>query len=426
VWKLAKEFGHIDLIFIDEAHLLSDKSDGMYGVFISDLKKINPNLKIIKLTATPYRMGMGMISDAKDICYDLTNYKAFNRLIAEGYLAPLVTKRTVTKIDISRVGIGAGGDFNQKALEHSIDTNDINYLACKEIVEYGQDRRAWLVFSSGIKHSERLAEMMRSFGIPTVAVHSKMGDGARDAAIEVFKGGKYRCVVNNRVLTTGFDYPAIDLIADLNPTMSTGLHVQKYGRGTRPSPETGKTNCLGLDFAGNVPRLGPINDPVIPRPKNASGTPGTPPIKICDQCGTYNHASARFCESCLWEFPIGVAITRTAGTDELLRVDMPIIEWFQVQRVVYSAFKSQAGDNYLKATYVVAGSKKPYMELLGLEKGGYAAKRARDWWKKRMNVDEAPPSVGEALKWTTELMQPRKIQVHTNKQPYPEIVAVEF
>lgn len=267
---------------------------------------------------------------------------------------------------------------------------------------------------------------MQSFGVPTKVFHSDMGKGERNKGIIDAKAGKYRCIINNRMLTTGFDHPPIDLIADLNPTMSTGLHVQKWGRGTRPSPETGKVNCLGLDFAGNVPRLGPINDPVIPRPKNASGTPGTPPIKICDQCGTYNHASARVCESCGYEFPIGVNITRTAGTDELLRSDMPDIQWFPVQRVVYSAFRSHAGDNYLKATYVVTGYKKPFQELLGLEKGGYAAKRAREWWRKRMGVEEAPPSVGEALKWTTNLMQPTRIQVHINKQPYPEIVAVEF
>lgn len=426
VVKIIGELGRVDLLIIDEAHLLSDKSDSMYGFIIDTLKKVNPSLRVIGFTATPYRQGLGLLTDGgifTDIVYDITGYKAFNKLIEDGYLSPPVTKKTTTKLDLSNVGV-SNGDFNATQLEQVVDKQDTNYLACKEMVEYGFDRNSWLIFAAGLKHAEHISEMLNSFGISTKAIHSKMGDEARDTAIRDFKSGKLRCVVNNNVLTTGFDHPPIDFIGMLRPTMSTGLWVQMLGRGTRPSPETMKQNCLCLDFAGNTVRLGPINDPVIPRKKSASGAPGVPPIKICDQCGTYNHATAVVCSTCGFEFPRSINITKTAGTEELLRSDMPVIEWFDVQRVVYGKMVSK-GENYLKATYVIPRHKKAYHEIVCLEKSGGLGAKARKWWMLRMGVDQAPPTVDEALNWTHLLMMPKRVQIHINKQ-FPEITGYEF
>jgi DNA repair protein RadD len=83
------------------------------------------------------------------------------------------------------------------------------------------------------------------------------------------------------VLTTGFNAPAVDLIALLRPTKSAGLYVQMVGRGTRLAP--GKENCLVLDFAGNVRRHGPIDlvrpdgpaRPVAVRPRPSSARNAT-------------------------------------------------------------------------------------------------------------------------------------------------------
>lgn len=424
VVDVIEQFGHIDVVSVDEAHLLSGKSDSMYGHAFKVLRQRNPRLKIIKLTATPYRLGMGLIADRKDFCFDNTGLHAFNKLIYEGFLCPPVTKKTATKLDLSNISVGSNGDFNMNQVEATIDTNDINYNACKEMVQYGYDRVAWLVFAAGVKHAEHIAALLNSFGISSVAVHSKMGEGARDKAISDYKLGRIRCLVNNNVLTTGFDHPPIDFIGMLRPTMSTGLWVQMLGRGTRPSPETMKLNCLCLDFARNTPRLGPINDPIIPRPKGA-GKPGAPPIRICDNCGVYNHASARTCTNCGYEFPTQLNITQTAGNDELLVSDVAQIEWLQVSRVYYAKFTSQSNVNYLKITYVCAGMKKGIDQLVALETGGFQGIKAREWWCLRMGVSEAPPSVDEALKWTARLRTPKRIEVHINKK-YPEILDWEF
>jgi DNA repair protein RadD len=163
-------------------------------------------------------------------------------------------------------------------LQAAVDDADITYRALTEAVQIGQSRRSWTAFASGIDHAIHIAEMLRgTFGIDAAEVHSKMPEKERDRRIEAYKRGELRCIVNKDILTTGFDHPPIDLILMLRPTMSTGLWVQMLGRGTRPYDPavhgylpgfpTKKYDCCVLDYAGNTRRLGPINDPVIPKPK---------------------------------------------------------------------------------------------------------------------------------------------------------------
>lgn len=426
VANVIEKFEAFDILMIDEAHLLGPDDDSMYAQIIKVLRDKNPKLRIIKFTATPYRTGQGLISETKNICFNITGLQAFNKLISDGWLSPPISKRTTTRINLDNVGI-TKGDFNLTQLEQAVDTQDINYLACKEMIEYFHDRRSWLVFASGIKHAEHIAAMLRSFGIPTIAIHSKMGE-LRDAAIEDFKSGKLRCVVNNNVLTTGFDYPPIDAIGMLRPTCSTGLWVQMLGRGTRPSPETNKVNCLCLDFAGNTVRLGPINDPIIPKKREKGDAPGVPPIRICDNCGTYCHASERICSVCGFEFPINSKLFSTAGEEELLKSDLPILEWFKVDRIVYNKHVTVAGNNSLKVTYVCG--KKTFKEFINLEHSAPTGKIAQSWWRKRMHSEQAPPSIDEALKWSMKLEVPKRIQIWINKmvngKNWPEIVSSEF
>ena len=97
VAKKAEAFGHIDLVLIDEAHLVSADQDTLYQKFLADLKKVNPYLKVIGFTATTYRLGLGSLTNGgvfTDVCYDQTTMEAFNRLVAEGFMAPLIPKRT--------------------------------------------------------------------------------------------------------------------------------------------------------------------------------------------------------------------------------------------------------------------------------------------------------------------------------------------
>ena len=417
VAKKAHLFGHMDIVIIDEAHLVSPSEETMYIRFLNELRVINPNLKVIGLTATPWRLGQGAITDDgifTDICFDITNYEAFNRLIAEGFLAPLIPKRTKQLLDTDGVHM-RGGEFIASELQKAVDKDEVTFGALKETLEMAHDRNHWLVFASGVEHTNHIADMLNDMGVPAVAIHSKMGDDARDQAIIDFKAGKYRAAVNNNVLTTGFDFPAIDCIVVLRPTASTVLWVQMLGRGTRPMQ--GKENCLVLDFAGNTKRLGPINDPVVPRKKGQKG--GEAPVRVCEWCGTYNHASVRHCISCDAEFKFEVKIKDTAANEDLIRGDSPVVEVFKVDHITYSRHDKSDRPPMLKVSYYCG--LRAFSEYVCIQHDNFAQRKAKQWWRERSDLP-FPPSTDAALMQVGEVRTATHLRMWTNKK-YPEILA---
>lgn len=419
-------FGHIDVLFIDECHLVGDAEDSSYMQMIRLLQTVNPRMKVIGLSATIYRLGMGMLTEGKlftDVCYDITGMEAFNRLISEGWLCPLIPRKTSFKLDVSKVPVDKTGEYNQGKLQEAVNKESITARALEEVFQYAHDRQHWLCFSSGIEHAEDISEYMNSRGVNACAVTSKTPSEIRDTRIAEFKAGRYTCMVGNNIFTTGFDYPEIDLIIDLQPTTSTAKHVQKNGRGTRPAPN--KTNCLVMDFAGNTRRIGPINDPVIPNPK--SKTKGTAPIKTCPKCDTENHISVRFCIYCGAEFDFAVKIEETAGSDELIKFEIPHIETFYVQRVTYQKhIKDAMSPPTLHVTYHCDYGNKQFREFIAFESHKQFAKNiAATWWRLR-HWSTTPQTVDEALRWYQELHAPKYIRVHTNLKPRPKVIGYEW
>jgi len=421
VAKKADQFGHIDIVVIDEAHMVSPSDETLYQKFLADLHKFNQHIKVIGLTATPWRLGTGQITQDgifTDICFDITGLHAFNRLIAEGFLAPLIPRQTKQLLDTDGVHM-RGGEFIASELQLAVNKQDITYAAVKEAMELAHDRNHWLVFASGVEHACNIADMLNDIGIPTVAIHSKMGDAERDAAIRDFKAGKYRAAVNNNVLTTGFDFPAIDCIVVLRPTASTVLWVQMLGRGTRPFEcvEYKKENCLVLDFAGNTRRLGPINDPVIPR-KKGDKAGGEAPVKLCGSCATYNHASVTHCSYCGAEFTFRVKIRQTAASDELLRGEAPLVELFKVDHITYSTHEKAGRPIMMKVTYYCG--LRSFSEYVCIQHDGFAQRKARQWWRERTGA-AFPESTEAALVVASSLTAATHLRIWINKQ-YPEIL----
>lgn len=420
-------FGHQDIVIIDEAHLVGPGDKTNYQKFLAGLRSINPKLKVIGLTATPYRLGHGHIADGElfdDVCFDLTTLEAFNWLIAKGYLAPLIPRDPNTLLDIKGVGKTAG-EFNGAQLQAAVDKAEVTYAALKEALELAADRKHWLIFSSGVEHSEHIAEMLQSFGETCLPVHSKMAAGQRDENIRRFQRGEVRMLTNNNILTTGFDSPWVDCIVCLRPTASSVLWVQMLGRGTRPflgneiDPEI-KKNCLALDFANNTRRLGPINDPVVPKKKGEGG--GEAPVKKCEVCNTWNHASVRFCINCGTEFQFEVKIKHQASTIEIVKGDLPKVGVFKVDHITAREHIKSGKPPMVRMTYYC--NLKSFTEFLGFEHGSFFRARAERWWKARTELP-VPATTAEALALLSELPAATHLRVWTNKE-YPEILATCF
>jgi DNA repair protein RadD len=436
VAKYAAQFGHVDLVLIDEAHLVSPTEETMYRTFLNDLRAMNPLLKVIGFTATPWRTGVGKLTEGglfTDFCFDITHMEAFNRLIHEGYLCPLIPKKTDTVLDIDGVHI-RGGEFVAQELQNAVDRDEVTERACREAMERAPDRQHWLAFCAGVEHAQHTADILNSLGVSAIAIHSKMGAEQRDAGIRDWKAGRFQCAVNNNVLTTGIDFPGIDLILMLRPTASTQLWVQMLGRGTRcvyapgfnisvaeERMESirlgGKVNCMVLDYAGNTRRLGPINDPVIPRKKGERA--GDAPVKICDMCGTYNHASVRVCVGCGYEFPVITKLKQSASSEELIKGDMPQVEVFKIDHITYSVHTKLGARNSMRVSYYCGV--RNFNEYVCVEHDGWAGRKARIWWRERSELP-TPQSTDHALMAVDTLKVPTHLRVWVNKK-YPEILA---
>jgi len=299
IWRLAEYVGHVDYVIIDEAHLVSHASTGMYRQFLNELHATNPGMRVIGLTATPYRLGHGMITDPPAIFSPpLIEPIGLEELIAKGFLSPLKSKATDTAYDVSDVS-KRNGDYVESELQRAVDKAPLNRSVVEEIIARAGNRRHWLCFCAGIDHAQHIAVEFLKQGIKAACVTGETSREDRASIIRAFKAGEIRALTNANVLTTGFDFPDIDLIALLRPTESPGLYVQMVGRGLRRKSHT--DHCLVLDFAGLVERHGPITEVTTPtKPPDANGEA---PVKRCPQCDELVHARVRLCPECGYEFP---------------------------------------------------------------------------------------------------------------------------
>ena len=408
VHRKAAEIGHCDLVLIDEAHLIPTASATMYRRFLDELTAINPKLKVIGFTATPYRLDSGMLHEGEgalftDIAYEIS----VRGLIDQGYLCPLVSKQPKTKLDVAGVG-SRGGEFIASELQAAVDQEVITRAAVSEIIAYGEDRKSWLAFCSGVDHARHVAEEFRSRGISCETIFGDTPKDERDGIIAAFKRQEIRALASMGVLTTGFNAPAVDLIAMLRPTKSAGLYVQMAGRGTRLAP--GKENCLVLDFAGNVSRHGPI-DLVEPR-KPGGGGGGEAPTKVCPECESILPIAASECPDCGYEFPSPeVKIAPTASTLAILSGKRD--RWVEVTSVTYRKHTKQGSPPSMRVEYHCGLA--IHREWVCFEHQGYARLKAEGWWQRR-SAAPLPATVDEAISGSASLLRPSHIFVRMNGQ----------
>ena len=367
----ADKIGHVDMIIIDECHLVSHKDEGGYRTLIAALLKNNPQLRVIGLTATPYRLGHGLITDKPAVFDALIEPVSIEQLIFQGHLAPLRSKVTKAVLDVTGVH-KKGGEYIESELQAAVDTSANNQAAVTEIVQLAGERRAWLIFCAGVKHAENIAAVLQAEGVTASCVTGDMSKAQRERILKEFKAGKIQALTNANVLTTGFDYPDIDLIGMLRPTMSASLYVQMAGRGMRP--KSAAKECLVLDFAGNVSRHGPITN-VTPPKKKGEGT-GEAPIKLCPECSEIVHMSVRECPACGFAFPPPAPPKLKLYNDDIMGkdgIEMRVRSWTWRRHI-----SRASGNEMLSVTYYGALSDPPVAEYLAVLNQGYAGEKANN------------------------------------------------
>lgn len=394
VYRRACELEAFDLVLVDEAHLIPLEGDGMYRQFLADAQVINPHLRIVGFTATPYRLKTGPICTPDGYLNHICCEVGVRELIVGGYLCPLISKAGKVKADTTVLHV-RGGEFVADELESLMDSDALVRSACAEIVEHTASRNACLIFASGVKHGQHIVEVLEEYGLACGFVCGDTPAAERDATLSRFKSGQLKYLCNVNVLTTGFDAPHIDCVALLRPTMSPGLYYQMVGRGFRLHPS--KENCLVLDFGGNVLRHGPIDQIKV---TTAERGDGQAPAKECPECQAVIAAGFAKCPQCGYEFPPPERQKHEAKASEagILSGQVTTTK-YAVQDVFYSVHtKRGASDDApktLRVEYQV-GWHQYQSEWICFEHTGYARDKAIAWWRKR-SPDPVPSTAQEAV-----------------------------
>lgn len=408
-------FGRFDLIIVDEAHLIPHKSTGMYRKLLEASVAANADVKLIGLTATPYRLDSGLLHEGEGALFDGISYEAnVADLIDEGYLCRLTAKHGA---DVDLTGVRTlGGEYNLGQLGERMGAIELVEHHVDLIIDRCAQRNSWLIFCVTVDHAAQMSSALKRRGIAADYVSGDMGNTERDTKINAFKSGHLRALVNCSILTTGFDHPPLDAVVMLRPTLSPGLYVQMVGRGLRLHES--KQDCLVLDFGGNVRRHGFI-DAVEPPKKGKKGPSQSAPVKECPRCNALVPIMLHVC-ACGFEFVIAERESETlAHAGAILSTEIEPLQ-VAVDRVGYAKHIGKSGVATLRVDYY-CGLRK-VSEYVCLEHSGYARTKAINWWGRRIDdqFEPVPETVDLALSMVQYLNTPSHITVNFATK-YPEI-----
>ncbi|EKQ5899266.1 DEAD/DEAH box helicase [Vibrio parahaemolyticus] len=386
------------LLVIDECHRVPDDKNSSYQKVITHLRELNPGIKVLGLTATPYRLGMGWIYQYHTRGQVRTEESRFFRdcifelpiryLLDENFLTlARMMDAPVLSYDFSQLKPANTGRYKEAEMDMVIDkAKRATPQIVEQIIQYARERKGVMIFAATVRHAQEIHGLLPEG--ETAIVIGDTPTPERDAIIQAFKNREIKYLVNVSVLTTGFDAPHVDLIAILRPTESVSLYQQIVGRGLRLSE--GKNECLVLDYAGNSydlyqPELGD------PKPDSTSEIITIPcpacgfnnnfwgkldsngfllehfgrrcqgyfededtgerehcgyrfRAKYCGECGADNDIAARICHEC-----DATLVDPDKKLKEALNLKDALI--FECTEMDLSVFKSNDGKSQLKVTY---------------------------------------------------------------------------
>jgi DNA repair protein RadD len=404
------------LVIVDEAHRLdaNDKSNSQYLMFIRGLERLYPDLRVLGVTATPFRLGHGYIygprckEGRQNLFPDLHYSVSMAELQAQGFLVPLRAKEGDT-VAAALSGVKTtGGDYNQGQLSAVMEREIHIQSAVEAYQKYGEGRTHCVIFCVTIEHAEKVMTAFRAAGYATGCVHSQMGDKARDKALADFAAGRIQILTNVGVLTEGWDCPETDLVMLCRPTKSPALFVQMVGRGLRLAD--GKSDLLCLDLADNFATHGDPNDPRVIVP--GLGEAGSAPHKSCPKCQSLVAAGCLECPDCgfLWQ------ITTVEKAGPVAMRDVPLNpDEYSVVNVWISEYQSFKGHLLARATVTGRHGGRTtqisnYFDFAG-QASPYGRKKAHLWWRKMSGLEPPPLSVAEAVERQGELTYPETVIV---------------
>ena len=238
VQTLAKRGWHdTDLIIVDECHsLYSAVSDHI----------VNFDGAVIGLSATPFSKGLGKLYS------NLVNATSMHELTQSGVLVPMRVI-SATKINMDGASTTFSGEWDAQEITkrgHEIVGNVV-----REWTEHAYGKKT-IVFGATIAHCDDMCRQFTEAGIMAASLTSETNIEECKQLFKDFANGDITVLLSVEKLAKGFDQPDIECVVDCRPLRkSLSTAIQMWGRGLRSSPKTGKTECLLMDFSGNIIRF---------------------------------------------------------------------------------------------------------------------------------------------------------------------------
>jgi superfamily II DNA or RNA helicase len=220
-----------DVIIVDECHLFGSPQR------FATLSRFS-RAKLLGLSATPSRSDMNTL----DRVFDAIFHPVHNSdLLREGNLVPiqLYGAEDRTRVDWAKSG------------EHDWAP----YVAYRK---YCKGKRT-IVFTNKTQQSKIFLKFLEGEGVNAAEVSGAMPKPERDRVLREFSESKYEAIVNVRVLVAGYDFPELQAIMLLSPSLERTTYLQVVGRVARTAP--GKTHGVICDMSGAFKEHGlPLED----------------------------------------------------------------------------------------------------------------------------------------------------------------------
>lgn len=285
-------------VIVDECHGITPTIQAI----IEAMQRANPNLRVIGLSGTPYRLGSGFVFrvwpdgrvNGDDVCRNPYFAKCVYRVSAR----EMLDGGFITPMRIGAVGTGEGydtsgihllpngqpdhGDIERAFEGHGRKTAGI----VADVVDRARNMPGGvMLFAATVRHAEEIMASLPPSNARLVTGETPAPE--RKRIIDDYRAQRFRYLVSVGTLTTGFDVEHTGTIALLRFTESAALLQQIMGRAWRLHPD--KRESLLLDYASNVERHFPDGDIYAPKIKASAASGGGATLEAyCPDCNHVN------------------------------------------------------------------------------------------------------------------------------------------
>jgi superfamily II DNA or RNA helicase len=249
--------GMFELIILDEAHrALATHTKRTLRRYSSSVQ--------LGFTATEDYSDKRKLST---ILPHLVHKMSTKEAVESGLITPYRNVVVQTGVDASNIRVTATNEYDAKDLDNIINTQSRNQLAV-DIYRSYFDGKKIIIFCNGVDHAEAVADLFNENGIAASSVHGGMSLHEQSEVKDRFHDngvGAFHVLTNDRILTEGFDEPAVVAVMNLSPTLSPVRAKQRSGRALRLDGDQPDKVGYIVDFVDDNYRKPPLlfADPTV-------------------------------------------------------------------------------------------------------------------------------------------------------------------